>query len=148
MDISNQDSMSSPVANSSRRKSGRAVKVPEKFVPDAPASQQGHSSAKRKRGNGDVENDASDVDEQDGDSDDAVESAEEEEAPATRKRAKAPRKPAGKKPKVNGTAAHEMAPAVKLPGRPKGKKVAIADRNGEGLYGKRVCSCSNWRYAN
>ena len=141
MDISNNDVTSTPVATGSRRKSGRAVKIPEKFVPDAPSSQQGQSNAKRKRGGGDAENDASDVEEDDEDSDENVESAEEEEAPAPRKKAKAPRKPAAKKPKVNGTVPDEEAVAVKLPSRPKkGKKVLIADHSATGLYGKRVCS--------
>ena len=140
MDISHNDVTSTPVATGSRRKSGRAVKVPEKFIPDAPSSQHGHSSAKRKRGE-DAENNASDVEEDDEDSDGTVESAGEEEAPAPRKKPKAPQKPAAKKPKVNGTVSHKDATGVKLPSRPKkGKKVAIADHNAGGLYGKRVCS--------
>ena len=145
MDMSHNDATSPPVVTGGRRKSGRAVKVPEKFIPDVPSSQQGHSSVKRKRGREDVENDASDVEEEDDeDSDGSVESAGEEEAPAPRKKPKAHQKPAAKKAKVNGTVSHEEAPAVKLPSRPKkGKKVAIADRNAEGLYGKPVCSRNN-----
>lgn len=140
MDISNNDVTSTPVATGSRRKSGRAVKVPEKFVPDAPSSQQGSASAKRKRGGEDAENDASDVDEEAEESDATVESAGEEEVREIRRKAKTTKKPAAKKPKVNGTASHE-APAVKLPARPKkAKKAAIADKSAEGLYGKRVCS--------
>jgi len=113
--------------------------VPEKFVPDAPGSQQGSVSAKRKRGGEDVENDASDVDEEAEESDATVESAAEEEVREIRRKAKTTKKPAAKKPKVNGTAAHEDAPVVKLPNRPKQTKVAIADKNAEGLYGERVC---------
>jgi cohesin complex subunit SA-1/2 len=140
MDISNNDVTSTPVATGSRRKSGRAVKVPEKFVPEAPSSQQGTASAKRKRGGEDAENGASDVDEEAEESDATVESADEEEVREIRRKAKTTKKPAAKKPKVNGTATHEEAPAVKLPNRPKNsKKVAIADKNAEGLYGKRVC---------
>jgi cohesin complex subunit SA-1/2 len=142
MDISNNDVTSTPVATGSRRKSGRAVKVPEKFVPEtAPAS------VKRKRGDEENENDASDVDEEAEASDATAASGEEEEPRPSRKKGKgkAPRKPAAKKPKVNGAAAHEeedeeVAPAVKLPSRPKAasRRVAIADKNAEGLYGKRV----------
>ena len=140
MDISNNDVTSTPVATGSRRKSGRAVKVPEKFVPDAPSSQQGSASAKRKRGGEDAENDASDVDEEEEESDATVESAAEE-VREIRRKAKTTKKPAAKKPKVNGAATHGEAPAVKLPARPKkAKKVAIADKSAEGLYGKRVCS--------
>ena len=116
------------------------MKVPEKFVPDVASSQQS-ASAKRKREGEDVENDASDLEDEDEDS----ETVEEEEAPAARK--KAPRKPVAKKAKVNGTASDHRAPAVTLPSRlkVKAKKVAIADRNAEGLYGTRVWS---WRYRN
>lgn len=113
------------------------MKVPEKFAPDVPSS-QANVSAKRKRGGEDIEKDASDVEEEDEESDESTE--EEEEAPTHRKKSKAPRKPAAKKPKVNGNASRERAPAVKLPSRPKGKKVAIADRNAGGLYGKRLCN--------
>lgn len=140
MDISNNDVTSTPVATGSRRKSGRAVKAPEKFTPNVPSSQQALSSAKRKRGEENVENDASDLEDEDEDSDGTAESAEEDDAPASRRKPKASHKPAAKKPKVNGTVSHGKAPAVKLPSRPKGKKVLIADRNAEGLYGKRVYS--------
>jgi cohesin complex subunit SA-1/2 len=147
MDISNNDVTSTPVATGSRRKSGRAVRVPEKFAPEtAPAS------AKRKRDDdeNENENDASDVDEEAEASDATAESGEEEQPRLSRRKGKgkapAPRKPAAKKPKVNGTAAHEeedeeAAPAVKLPSRPKtaSRKVGIADKNAEGLYGERVC---------
>ena len=135
MDISNNDVTSTPDGGS-RRKSGRQVKVPEKFTPDV-ISSQANASSKRKRGGETLESDASEIEEEDEDSNE--ESAEEEEAPGPRKKSNAPRKPAAKKPKVNGNVSHEKAPAVKLPTRPKGKKVAIADRNAEGLYGTRVC---------
>lgn len=135
MDISNNDVTSTPVATGSRRKSGRAVKVPEKFVPDAPSSQQGSASAKRKRGGEDAENDASDIDEDEEESDATVESAAEEEVREIRRKAKTTKQPAAKKPKVNGTATHDKEARVKLPARPKKtKKVAIADKSAEGLY--------------
>jgi cohesin complex subunit SA-1/2 len=149
MDISNNDVTSTPVATGSRRKSGRAVKVPEKFVPNAPSSQQGSASAKRKRGGEDAENDASDIDEDEEESDATVESAAEEEVREIRRKAKTTKKPAAKKPKVNGTATHDKEARVKLPARPKKtKKVAIADKSAEGLYGKRVCSVGSEITAN
>jgi len=143
MDISNNDVTSSPAPTGGRRKSGRAVKVPEKFVPE-PSSQPAPASAKRKRGEEEVENDASDIDEDAEDSDETIESAGEEELKDTRRKAKTTKKPnakkpAAKKPKVNGTAPQEDAPAVKLPNRPKkAKRVVIADDNADGLYGERV----------
>lgn len=142
MDISNNDVMSSPAAEGSRRKSGRTVKAPEKFVPDVPSSQAG---AKRKRSGGqDAENDASSDEEADlEESDDAAESEAEEEVEKPKKKAKSAPKllkqPVAKKAKVNGTRSHDEAPSVKLPNRPKAtsKKVAIADKDAEGLYGER-----------
>ncbi|CZR65207.1 related to nuclear protein SA-1 [Phialocephala subalpina] len=136
MDISNNDVSSTPGATASRRKSGRAVKVPEKFVPDAPSTQQAPASAKRKRGEEDDENDASEIDEDEEEIEEEEESAAEEEVRAVkRKQPKKAKKPATKKPKVNGTAAHEEAPPVRLPARPKkAKRVAIADKDAEGLY--------------
>ncbi|TVY82271.1 Cohesin subunit psc3 [Lachnellula suecica] len=136
MDISNNDVTSSPAATGGRRKSGRAVKVPQKFVP--PSSEPAPSSIKRKRGEEEeeeIENDASDIDEEAEASDATLESADEEELKETRRKAKTTKKPAAKKPKVNGSVLHEDAPAVKLPNRPKkAKKVVISDDNAEGLY--------------
>ncbi|KAL3417693.1 STAG domain-containing protein [Phlyctema vagabunda] len=153
MEMSENDAMSSSVAaTTSRRKSGRAVKAPEKFVP----SQAEATSAKRKRGAGEGENDASDEDDEDEDSEEpSDESAAEEEAPKARKKAKAPpRMPAAKRPKVNGSASHadedgdegddDEARAVRLPSRPKkGKKVAIAKSEVGGLYAEVYTSGKN-----
>ncbi|CAL3969074.1 unnamed protein product [Diplocarpon coronariae] len=140
MDISNNDMASSPAAPRGRR-SGRVTKMPEKFVPEAPSSQNGSSNSKRKRAYDDVEDDATDVDEEADDSAEEVESAAEEEIQEARKKAKRipksrARKPAAKKPKVNGSVSHDEPLAVKLPTRPKksGKRVAIADKDAEGLY--------------
>jgi cohesin complex subunit SA-1/2 len=146
MDISNNDATSSPAATGSRRKSGRAVKAPEKFAP-APTS----TSTKRKRNDGEQENDASDVDDQAEDSED-MESEEEEEVRETRKKlkSKTARKPAAKKPKVNGNMSHEKAPAVRLPSRPKKAKkfervVVIQNvEEDEGLFGTRILLLSRW----
>jgi cohesin complex subunit SA-1/2 len=140
MDISSNDVTSSPAASGTRRKSGRAVKAPEKFVPDAPSTQPEPASAKRKRQGEDAEDDASDNEEVDDDSDESIESAGEEELKDARRKAKnTTKKPASKKPKVNGALSKEKAPAVRLPNRAKKpKQVAIADGSAEGLYGKRV----------
>lgn len=147
MDISNNDMTSSPAgAISNRRKSGRAVKIPEKFVPAPSSSQAAPASAKRKRGGEDVENDASDIDEEEEEeegSEEEIESAAEEEIKEARRKAKSARKPAAKKPKTNGTASHKSASAVRLPSRAKqgakkGTKILIADREADGLYGMRL----------
>ncbi|KAH7377517.1 nuclear cohesin-like protein complex subunit [Cadophora sp. MPI-SDFR-AT-0126] len=136
MDISNNDVTSSSAATGTRRKSGRAVKAPEKFVPEAPSSQAGSANSKRKRTDEDGENDASELEEEAEDSDDAIASAAEEELREVRRKAKKTKKPAVKKAKVNGTSSREEPLAVKLPARPKkgGKRVAIADKDAEGLY--------------
>lgn len=135
MEIS--DNESTPGAGVSRRKSGRAVRAPEKFAPE-PVSQT-NGTAKRKRSDvgddeEDVENDASEDEEEE--SDDEPESADEEELREARQRARKAKKPVAKKPKTNGSVAHTRAPAVRLPSRPKkSKKVTLADDEAEGLYG-------------
>ncbi|KAL2075119.1 hypothetical protein VTL71DRAFT_61 [Oculimacula yallundae] len=137
LDISNNDVMSSSAATGSRRKSGRAVKAPEKFQPEVTASQNGSANSKRKRTEEEGEGDASEIDEESEDSDDAIASAAEEELRDSRKKTKKTKKPAAKKAKVNGTSTRDEEPlAVKLPARPKkgGKRVAIADKEADGLY--------------
>lgn len=140
MDISNNDMASTPGTSASRRKSGRAVKVPEKFIPDVPSSQAGPAGAKRKRGEEDGENDASEIEEDEEEEDDVEEeeeSAAEEEIRANKRKPAKARKPAAKKAKVNGTSSHAEALPVRLPARPKkSKRVAIADKDAGGLYGK------------
>lgn len=150
MDISNNDTASTPGASASRRKSGRAVKVPEKFIPDVPSSQIVPAGSKRKRGEGTGENDASELEEEEeeevddeDDIEEEEESAAEEEIKASRRKpAPKSRKPAAKKAKVNGTSteAEPRALPVRLPARPKktSKRVAIADKDAEGLYGRRI----------
>jgi cohesin complex subunit SA-1/2 len=142
MDISSNDVASSPAGEGSRRKSGRAVRAPEKF---APSSQNGPS--KRKRRGEEVEDNAEDSDEIDDDSDESIESAAEEELKDARKKAKKPaKKPAQKKPKVNGSQPGEDAAAVRLPNRAKKPKViSIADRSAGGLYGESICKHARWR---
>lgn len=136
MDFSNDQLPSSPAANGSRRKSNRTVKPPEKFVPEIISSQQGNTGAKRKRGEENGGNDASDIDEESEDSDSSVASVAEEEIRQAQKKAPRPRKSATKKAKVNGNISHDEAPAVKLPSRPKkSRRGTIADEDAEGLYG-------------
>ncbi|PBP17086.1 STAG domain-containing protein [Diplocarpon rosae] len=140
IEISNNDMASSPVAPRGRR-SGRVTKIPEKFVPEAPSSQNGSANFKRKRMDDDGEDDTTDAEEEADDSAEEMESAAEEEIQEARKKAKKTpkpraRKPAAKKPKFNGSVSHDEPLAVKLPARPKknGKRVAIADKDAEGLY--------------
>ncbi len=140
MEISENDATSSPAhATGNRRKSGRAVRAPEKFDPEAPSSQVGGNNGKRKRDSedneDDVENDEEEEEEEEESEED--ESADEEEIRETRKKAKVTRKPVAKKPKVNGATSSTETPVVKLPNRvKKARKVAIADKNAVGLYGK------------
>ncbi|KAK6594859.1 STAG domain-containing protein [Botrytis cinerea] len=138
MEIEN-DVSSTPVVPG-RRKSGRAVKAPEKFVPDLPSSAVRSTNAKRKRSDEEAEDDASEEEEveaEEEDEDDELEeeSAGEEELKEARRKARTSKKPAAKKPKINGTASHARAPAVRLPNRPKkAKTVVVADEDAEGLY--------------
>lgn len=137
--MSNTDLESSPAARGgNRRKSGRAVRAPELF-----SSQQANTtSTKRKRGEENGENNASDIDEEAEESDSSATSVEE--IRQTQKKPAKARKPAAKKPKVNGNASHADAPAVRLPSRPKkakAKRVVLADKDAEGLYGMWKVAC-------
>lgn len=123
-DIADQDS-------SSRRRSGRVVKVPEKYGPDASALS---ASAKRKRretGENDADDDDLESDQESGEDD--ADSDEDHPAPRSRKPAGSARqkKPSLKKPKINGS-----SHVARIPSRPK-KAVRIdAGRKGTGLFGK------------
>ncbi|KAH8805693.1 STAG domain-containing protein [Xylogone sp. PMI_703] len=135
MEMSEDDARSSPATAVGRRKSGRVVKAPEKFIPQVSSSQRGNT--KRKRGDEDVTDDESNPEEEDEDeemdSDGAEdEDAAEEELREKRKRTKAAPKPrAAKKPKVNGT----QTSTVKLPSRTKApKRVALVGRQASPLY--------------
>ena len=128
----------SPGADASRRRSGRVVKVPEKFAQE-PGTQ---SAPKRKRGidqeGEDVENEEPDAG-SDEDSDEDDDTGDEDAAAARRRRAQAARrrKPATKKVKTNGASVAGTAHGASLPSRPK-KTVRIArgDDDATGLYGK------------
>lgn len=139
--------MSSPAPATSRRKSGRAVRAPEKFIPDAPSSQNPSGSAKRKRAGEEISNDASDIEESE-ESEEEVESAGEERVSRKKNRKpnpRAARKPTAKRAKVNGAATYDddededfaLAQTLRLPARPKkSRKTAIQDESATGLYGK------------
>ncbi|OTA99636.1 hypothetical protein M426DRAFT_16238 [Hypoxylon sp. CI-4A] len=136
-------------AENSRRRSGRVVRAPQKFSPEANSqSQNDNASSKRKRGpdrdEEDGENDSPGEDDE-GLSDPEEEDEDVEEEPASRsKRSKKqkprPKKPAAKRTKVNGNATVDgasapLAPALRLPNRPKKNvRVAIAHPDGDGLY--------------
>lgn len=140
-DISSNDIMSSP-APAGRRKSGRAVRAPEKFQPEGPPA-----SAKRKRSGRDAETDASNIDEENEESEQEEQSEEEEVPKPSRKKAKTQtaRKPVAKKSKTNGVVDDEgedelaaPAHAIRLPARPKkARKAIVKNIEAEGLYGMR-----------
>ncbi|KAL1861495.1 hypothetical protein VTK73DRAFT_7069 [Phialemonium thermophilum] len=123
------------------RRSGRVSKAPEKFVPDAPAA------AKRKRDldhNGeDAENLSPDEDEESPNSDASAEGSDEDEEelelPRKKKQPAKPssvRKPAAKKPKINGDATRASDGQVAdLVSRPKKvARIAVQHREGANLY--------------
>ena len=126
MEGSDNNATSSPVGDAaSRRRSGRVVRAPSKFSPDAPGA------SKRKRGNGiddeDEENESPALDGEESDPDDDVIDDDERGRRQRRKKptsqASRARKPAAKKPKING-ASH----ATGLPSRPKKTARAAIDR--------------------
>lgn len=121
------------------RRSGRVVKAPEKWEPEASAQT---ASAKRKRdgedgdgGNDDIESDEGLSDEEDAESD------EDHPAPRSRRAGGASRqKPSLKKPKINGGSAVHTA---RIPSRPK-KTVRIdAGNKGTGLFGIKGLPITN-----
>lgn len=140
------DNATSSPAPTSTRRSGRVTKAPAKFTPDAP------TATKRKRNadhdNDDVENESPDEveessDADDDDDDDAEDTATEEPRRTAKKKRSSSsqhpksRKPASKKPKINGDATgHGPIRSAQLPSRPKKTvRIAIARREGDGLYG-------------
>lgn len=141
METSNNNATSSPAPTGTSRRSGRVSKLPEKYIPDAPAT------TKRKRRDEnedeDAENDApvTDEDESDAGDNDAAEDDDDdevvEEASKRKKRSSQParsRKPAAKKPKTNGDAG---AHPVRLASRPKkAVRIAVERREGDGLFGR------------
>ncbi|KAI0600410.1 hypothetical protein F4775DRAFT_545711 [Biscogniauxia sp. FL1348] len=152
METSDNNPGSSPAApDSSRRRSRRVVRPPQKFSPEPHSSQADHSS-KRKRGaenDEDAENEEPEAEEEEPEQEpsDEEEDDDDEHEPSSRSRKSKssqrsrPKKPAAKRAKVNGnapaaSASASSAPAVKLPNRPKKTvRVAIAARrDGDDLY--------------
>lgn len=137
MESSDNNAMSSPAPTSTARRSGRVSKVPEKFVPDAPAA------TKRKRSgeldDEDAENESPDEEDHD-DDEETDDTGEDDVEPRNNKKssqATKPKKPAAKKPKINGDAPATGSHAARLPSRPKKVvRLAIQNREGDGLYGK------------
>ncbi|KAI1464498.1 STAG-domain-containing protein [Daldinia caldariorum] len=145
-------SASASAPDNSRRRSGRVVRAPQKFSPEASSSHNDSVSSKRKRGRdrdgGDVENESPAEDDDDELSDpEDQEDNEEEEQTSKSKKSKPKQKPRAKKPaakraKVNGSAPTpteagiaSLAPAVRLPNRPKKTaRVVIVHPDGDGLY--------------
>ena len=137
-------------SSSSRRKSGRVTKKPEKFTPGTSPT----GTSKRKRGD---DNDSGvDADEPTSeDEDESTEGEPDEEELRERRRknkSKVPAKrPAPKKPKTNGKSVTlAMRPATsasKKSSRPRKapvRKSILAEDETEGLYGRHmVCRCTN-----
>ncbi|KAK1754708.1 UreD urease accessory protein-domain-containing protein [Echria macrotheca] len=142
METSDNTATSSPAPTSTARRSGRVSKAPQKFTPDAPPA------TKRKRAadqdDEDVENESPDeADDADGASadEDPDDSDVEEPKRAPRKKASSQgpksRKPAAKKPKINGeaSAGPDAGALAHLPSRPKKVvRIDIARRDEDGLY--------------
>lgn len=129
-----ESATASPEPESSRRRSGRVVRAPEKFSPEPV------TAPKRKRHDDDDEGNDDDDILSDATMSDAADSDEERPRARPKKRTGASqgsraRKPAIKKPKTNGVA--PSGHSASLPSRPKKSvRIATADRQAEGLYGK------------
>ncbi|KAK7427936.1 cohesin complex subunit [Neonectria magnoliae] len=116
-----------PEADSAaRRRSGRVVRAPTKFTPEA-ASQS--ATTKRKRDDHDEEDAENEAPDSDEEMSDETEEGSDDEHPAPRSRKKSSqisraKKPSLKKPKTNGTQPARPAHPAGLPSRPK-KSVRI-----------------------
>lgn len=130
---------------SQRRKSGRAVKVPDKFQPEVESSKNAGAGGKRKRSGDDmegVENEEEQEEEEEESDEEDDEESEEEEAPVKKKSkpkaAVTKSAPVAKKAKVNGSAPQPKAHSMRLPSRAKKPtgKVVFRDNDAEGLYGE------------
>ncbi|KAL2753902.1 hypothetical protein ACRALDRAFT_1081165 [Sodiomyces alcalophilus JCM 7366] len=142
--------------STSRRRSGRVVRAPEKYSPEvlttskrkrgADADDEDHEIDDEDDDNDNDENEAPDTDDDMSDATDTYvagrsrrstsRSKRSHKGPAVKKKPAA-KKPAVKKPKTNGVASKSLGHASALPSRPKKKTVAIANlgRPGEGdLY--------------
>ncbi|KJZ80542.1 hypothetical protein HIM_00392 [Hirsutella minnesotensis 3608] len=129
-----QSSSLSPDPDSSRRRSGRVVKAPAKFAPEATAP----VASKRKRDEVDVdEGEEGDPASDDQESDEA-DAASDEDHPAPRSRKPSqgarPKKSSNKKPKINGSQPATSGHVARIPSRPK-KAVRIdTGDKGTGLF--------------
>ncbi|KAI4601933.1 hypothetical protein KJ359_010799 [Pestalotiopsis sp. 9143b] len=139
MESEDNNATPSPSAAEARRRSGRVVRAPQKFIEE----NHNDTSSKRKRtrdNDEDAENQEPNNDSPEEASDEeAAEESDAELAPRQKKSKSRAKKPAAKKPKINGDATAEAAPApaqaLRLPNRPKKTvRVAIARKDGDGLY--------------
>lgn len=128
---SNADSNPDPDA-AARRRSGRVVKAPDRLAPEPSVS-----AAKRKRDGADEEDDAeNDVPELDDDESDEPDDESDDETPARKSRkaqSKRARKPASKKPKINGTQPSAKR-TMTLPRMPKKPVRLDTDGKSNALY--------------
>ncbi|KAG6014124.1 hypothetical protein E4U43_006903 [Claviceps pusilla] len=136
MDLDASPSATPDPDATTRRRSGRVVKVPTKYAPEPTTT----SAPKRKRSDDDgqeAENDETDADEQTSDEDDDGDDAQtdgDHPAPRSRKATARVKKPSSKKPKINGAQPSGLTQIARIPSRPK-KMVRIeAGEKGTGLF--------------
>ncbi|KAL5889961.1 cohesin complex subunit [Pyricularia oryzae] len=136
-----------PDPESRRSRSGRVVRAPSKFTPEATPAPSGAGKRKRPNGHDDTENDAPSSDDElsdpeevdeDGDEHDDDPNDEDADAPRPRKRNNArsngkSKKPATKKPKINGSG---LSHSASIPSRPKkaAPRISIANGDDDSLY--------------
>ncbi|KAM7201457.1 UreD urease accessory domain containing protein [Rhypophila sp. PSN 637] len=147
METSDNTPAGSPAPTSTARRSGRVTKAPAKFTPDAPAATKRKRSAENDEE--DAENESPDEGEEgDNQDDDASDTAEEEPQRARKKKASSQsarsKKPASKKPKINGdatvTADANHAPKQLVSRPKKAVRIPTADREAVGLYAEIFAS--------
>ncbi|KAK3378382.1 UreD urease accessory protein-domain-containing protein [Podospora didyma] len=140
METSDNTATSSPAPTSSARRSGRVTKAPNKFTPDAPAATKRKRATEHDDEDGEnqspnEEEDVSGDEDEDDDDDTAAEEPRSRKRKPSSQNARA-KKPAAKKPKINGDApVAEPIHAARLPSRPKKTvRIALARPEEDGLY--------------
>lgn len=142
MESEDNNATPSPSAADARRRSGRVVRAPRKFTEEI----QNDASSGRKRARDDNDEDAENQEPHDSleeaSDEELAEESDDDLAPRQTKSRPRAKKPAAKKPKINGNAPAEASASqttsMRLPNRPKKTvRVAIARKDGDGLYGEK-----------
>jgi cohesin complex subunit SA-1/2 len=148
MEIEPRQSSATPdAATGQSRRSGRVVRAPTKYAPESNVASAKRHRAQDPDGGEDENQSPEDDEDEDAMSDDDQDAEDEDEAAPIKRKGKkraasqsaGGKKPAAKKPKINGSAAGGTEQLTSLARRPKKTvRIDVGDREGD-LYGK-ICN--------